>query len=167
MVRFGLAASTVVSIGGLSSLLRAAEPAHGVFDPVAFFSGRTEGSGMLDEVMASPRAVRVTSFGALRAGGLFVMDQTVDVAGDPTKRRQWQLRQAAPGRFGGTLSDARGPVTATCVGNTMRIAYTMTNGMKVDQMLTLAADGRSVSNAMKIRRFGITVATLAETIRKV
>ncbi len=164
-VRTGFAVSTLATLGGMPSLLRAAGPA--AFDPVAFFTGRTEGSGTLDEVMASPRAVRVSSIGTLRAGGLFVMDQTVDIAGDPTKRRQWQLRQAVPGRFTGTISDARGAVTALVAGNTMRIDYTMTNGMKVQQVLTCSADGRTVSNAMKIRKFGIRVATLAETIRKV
>jgi hypothetical protein len=97
-----------------------------------------------------------------------VIDQTVKIAGDPAKQRRWQLRQAAPGRFSGTISDAKGPVTAVVSGNRMDVRYTMKErGLKVAQVLTLASDGRSAHNSMKIRKFGIVVATYVETIRKV
>ena len=38
--------------------------------------------------------------------------------------------------------------------------------MSVSQVLTMASDGQSVQNAMKIRKFGIVFATIDETIRK-
>ncbi|HTM96138.1 MAG TPA: hypothetical protein VL100_10020, partial [Croceibacterium sp.] len=78
------------------------------FDPIAFFSGRTDGVGKLDEVMASPKKTHVTGTGWVRPNGLFVIDQTVEVEGDTVKHRQWQLRQTTPGHFNGTLSDAKG-----------------------------------------------------------
>jgi hypothetical protein len=137
------------------------------FDPVEFFSGRTEGTGSLDTITASPKATHVTGVGTMRAGGLFVLDQTVDIAGDPTRHRQWQLRETAPGQFRGSLSDAKTPVTASVTGNRLRIRYTLRDGVGVDQTLTLAADGRSAANTMKLRKFGIGVGTLTETIRKV
>jgi hypothetical protein len=136
------------------------------FDPIAFFSGRTDGVGKLDQVMASPKATHVMGTGSVRPGGLFVIDQTVEVEGDPVKHRQWRLRQTTPGHFSGTLSDASGPVTGVVTGNRMQIGYTMKGGMKVQQVLTLAPDGRSLGNSMKIRKFGIVVATVIETIRK-
>ena len=144
-----------------------AQAAARPFDPVAFFSGRTEGVGTLDEVMASPVATHVTGMGALQANGVFVIDQTVKVTGKPVEHRRWQLRQTAPGKFSGTISDAKGPVTGVVTGNRMRIGYTMRKGgMKVDQVLTLAPDGKSLSNSMKVRKLGILVATMVETIRK-
>lgn len=169
VVRIGLAASTLASTGGMASLARAVEPRPGAaVDPVAFFTGRTEGTGSLDEIAASRKAMRCVGVGAVRAGELFVLDQTVEIAGEPTKRRQWQLRQTAPGQYGGTISDARGPVTIAVAGNRMRIAYTMKDGgMRVESVLTLASDGRSAVNSTKIRKFGFVVATLDETIRKV
>lgn len=168
-----VAVAAAISYAASHSPARAAAPGRAaatparVFDPVAFFSGRTEGAGILDEAMSSPKTTRASSVGSVRAGGLLVIDQTVEVEGEPTRQRQWQLRQTAPGRFSGTLSDAKGPVTGVIAGNRMQIAYTMKEGgMKVDQVLTLAADGRSVTNNMKIRKFGIVVAKVAETIRK-
>jgi hypothetical protein len=136
------------------------------FDPVEFFSGRTEGTGALDTITASPRATHVTGVGTTRAGGLFVLDQTVEIEGDPVRHRQWQLRETAPGQFHGSLSDAKTPVTAAVTGNRLRIRYTLRDGVGVDQTLTLAADGRSAANAMKLRKFGIGVGTLTEVIRK-
>ena len=53
-------------------------------------------------------------------------------------------------------------------GNRMDVRYTMKErGLKVTQVLTLASDGRSAHNSMKIRKFGIVVATYVEIIRKV
>jgi hypothetical protein len=161
-----LAVSTVLLSGPSPVQAQVATPAR-TFDPVAFFSGRTEGIGTLDEVMASPKATHVTGTGSLQAGGLFVIDQTVKIAGEPVQTRQWQLRQTAPGKFSGTLSDAKGPVTGVVTGHRMKIGYTMKKGgMKVEQVLTLAADGKSLSNSMKVRKLGILVATMIETIRK-
>lgn len=159
----GLAAASLV---GGSSPIRAQAAAR-TFDPVVFFSGSTEGHGTVDEVLASPRKMHVTSSGALGASGVFVLNQTVRVEGDPVQKRQWQLRQTAPGRFSGTLSDASGPVTGVVTGHRMRISYKMKGGLKVEQMLTLASDGRSAANSMKVRKLGIVVATIVETIRKI
>lgn len=158
------AALFVLPLSGSVSL-NAAAPAR-AFDPVAFFSGRTEGHGTVDEIAASPKSMHVTGTGTLRADGVFVIDQTVRIQGDPAKQRRWHLRQISPGRFGGTISDASGPVSGVVTGSRMQISYTMKGGMKVSQTLTLSADGRSLSNAMKVRKFGIVVATVAETIRK-
>ena len=43
----------------------------------------------------------------------------------------------------------------------------MRGGLRVDQVLTIAAGGQTASNVMKISKFGMTVATLTETIRRV
>jgi carbon monoxide dehydrogenase subunit G len=158
-----LAVSAAASAGGPSPLR--AQAAR-TFDPIAFFTGSTEGHGTVDEVLASPRKIHVTGSGALKSG-VFVLDQTVRIEGDPATRRQWQLRQTAPGRFSGSVTDATGPVTGVVTGQRMQINYKMKGGMKVEQVLTVAADGRSAANRMKVRKLGIVVATVVETIRKV
>jgi hypothetical protein len=157
---------STLALGGPSPVQ--AQVAARAFDPVAFFTGRTESTGTLDEVMASPVATHVTGMGSLQANGVFVIDQTVKIVGKPVEHRRWQLRQTAPGKFTGTISDAKGAVTGVVTGNRMQIKYTMKKGgMKVEQVLTAAADGRSVTNSMKVRKLGIVVAKLVETIRKV
>jgi hypothetical protein len=143
-----------------------AEAAVEGFDPVAFFTGRTTGSGTLRKMLSSPQATHVSGVGALRHDGVLVLDQTVAIAGEPTKRRQWQLRQTAPGRFAGTLSDARDQVAAEVSGTRLTIRYTMKDGMRVEQQLTIAPGGQSARNAMKFRKMGIVVGTLDEVIRR-
>lgn len=163
-----LAALACASFVGRPSPVQAqAKVAARAFDPVAFFTGRTESTGTLDEVMASPVATHVVTMGSLQANGVFVMDQTVKIVGKPVEQRRWHLRQTAPGKFSGTITDAKGPVTGTVTGNRMQIHYTMKKGgMKVEQVLTAAPDGRSLTNSMKVRKLGIVVAKLVETIRK-
>ena len=43
----------------------------------------------------------------------------------------------------------------------------MKNGMEVRQLLALQADERTVLNHLEVRKFGVRVAQLDETIRKV
>ena len=42
----------------------------------------------------------------------------------------------------------------------------MKGGLKVDQKLTLQSDGRTLLNRLKVEKFGVRVATVEETIRK-
>jgi len=171
-LRFALAISLVVALGGVRAPLRAATAnpdavmPERIFDPVAFFTGATVGNGSLKKVFSSPKASHVAGFGRLRRDGRLALDQTVTIAGEPVKTRQWLLRQTGPGQFAGTLSDASGPVEAQVSGSLLMIHYTMDGGMAVDQVLTIAEDGQSARNVMKIRKFGLVVATLNETIHR-
>jgi hypothetical protein len=136
------------------------------FDPITFFTGATESTGSLKQTFSSAKATRVSGFGAMRGNGQFVLDQTMTVSGEPAKKRQWQLHQISPGHFGGTISDGKGPVTIDVAGNRLLIKYTMTNGLKVQSVLTIDPGGRSGHNHSTVRKWGITAATLDETISK-
>lgn len=153
---------------GAQMRLDAATPAPARdFDPAAFFTGSTEGHGALKKVFSSPQATHVTGFGAMRADGVLVIDQTVKIEGEKTTNRHWEIRETKPGTYSGTISDAKGVVAGTVSGNQMRIRYKMREGgFSVAQVLTVASDGRSLHNAMRIHKFGIAVATIDETIRK-
>lgn len=142
--------------------LAAAPPA---FDPLRFFAGRTEGTGRLHIVMRHPRTVRVHGRGRVQ-GGELVLAQTVDEAGAPLRSREWRIRQIAPGRYAGTLSDAHGPVTGEASGDTLNLRYKAKGGVAIEQRLRLAPDGRSAANRLVARKLGIVVARLDETIRK-
>ena len=48
----------------------------------------------------------------------------------------------------------------------LTIAYTSNDGMRITQTVTLAGDGQSARNLMRVRKFGMTVATLDETITR-
>ena len=135
------------------------------FDAVAFFTGNTTGEGKLKKMFSAAQVVRVTGRGRVE-GGVLVLDQTVSITGEPKRERQWRLRAGAPGRWSGTLSDAKGPVLAQASGAVLTIAYTSDDGMGITQTVTLAPDGQSARNRMKIRKLGMTVATIDETITR-
>ena len=159
-----LAAAAALATLALPAALLA-QPAARTFDPVAFFEGQTTGEGQLRKIMSAAKATRVTGRGRIE-GGVLVLDQSVAIAGEPRRERQWRLHAVAPGRWAGTLSDARGPVNASAAGAVLTIAYTSNDGMGITQSVTLARDGQSARNLMKVRKFGMTVATLDETITR-
>jgi hypothetical protein len=144
----------------------AVSPPGATFDPVAFFAGRTTGEGRLKKVFSAEQATHVVSFGKVAEDGALVLDQTVRIEGDKVRNRQWRLRKVSPDRFEGTLSDAKGPVVATVERGELHIAYTDKDGFAFRQRLTLAPGGRQAHNLMKVRRFGLTIATVDETITR-
>ena len=77
----------------------------------------------------------------------------------------WHLRQTAPDRFEGTLTDAASPVRVDVTKGGVQIQYTGQNSLNFDQLLTQVS-ATEVHDQIKIRRFGITVAHFDETIRK-
>ena len=157
----------ILAIGALLVTVPAAAPAQTArgFDPVTFFTGRTTGEGRLKKLFSSAQTTHVVGRGRIE-GGVLVLDQSVAIAGEPRRDRQWRLRAISPGHWAGTLSDARGPVNASAAGAVLTIAYTSNDGMGIVQSVTLAADGRSARNLMKVRKLGMTVATLDETITR-
>ena len=136
------------------------------FSPQRFFAGRTEGTGELKTLFSPRHTVRVHGSGRVDADGTLILDQSVDEQGKPAKQREWRIHETAPGRYTGTLSDATGPVVANVTGNRLDIRFEMKGGLAAEQWLDLAPDGRSARNHMSIRKLGIVVATLNETIRK-
>jgi hypothetical protein len=155
-----------VSVPPIEGASKGAEVAAPAFPVDRFFAGRTEGEGVLTVMMSGSRSVRVSSRGRTEADGAIALDQTIWEQGKPARSRSWWLRQVAPGRYAGTLSDAAGPITGEARGGRLHLRFKTRGGMKVDQWLTLAPDGRSARNVLRVRKLGLTVAALEETIRK-
>ena len=146
-------------------LAGAPAPATPVFDPLRFFAGATRGQATLKIILRSTRSVCVQGRGRVTPDGTMVLDQRVEQEGKAPKTRQWRIRAVGQGRYAGTLTDATGPVTGEATGNRLHLSYP-TGRIRIDQWLTLSADGRSAQNRLVARRFGITLARLEETIRK-
>ncbi len=136
------------------------------FDPIAFFTGETEGDGRLKVMFSRSKTMRVIGHGALQDDGTLVLDQTVMTAGDRPKTRQWRIRQTAPDHYAGSLSDASGPVRLDVTGNRLRIRYHAKGGLGFSQVLTLGPGGQVARNVMHVRKMGMVVATILETIRR-
>ncbi len=136
------------------------------FDPISFFAGRTEGVGRMKIAFGPTREVRVHGRGAVLADGTIVLTQDVDRANKPPEHREWSIRETAPGRYAGTLSDAGGPIVGETVDDRLHLSYRSKSGYAVDQWMSLAPDGRSAANRLTARKMGVVVAHLDETIRK-
>jgi hypothetical protein len=143
----------------------ASAPATGDFNPVDFFSGRTHGDGVLKVIFQPSKTISVDSVGHSEKDGSLVLEQVIHEPGKPPRTRYWRLRETAPGRFEGTLTDAASDVRITQSGNTVRIRYHGKDHLDFDQLLTPAGPGR-VDNHMRVKRFGIVVAHFDEVIRK-
>ena len=131
-----------------------------------FFVGRTEGSGTVDVMLSGRHAVRDRGAGRM-VGDTLVLEQVVEEEGKPARRRSWRLTRSGGSEITGTISDARGPVTGSVSGNTITLRYRMAEGPSVVQTITLQPGGRSARNRMSFRRFGMNVATVETTIRRV
>ncbi len=143
-----------------------AAPAPPAFDPLRFFAGHTRGVAALKVILRSRRPVLVRGTGTILPDHSLSLEQSVIEGDKPPRTRRWRLREVAPGRYSGTLTDARGPVDGIVEGKTMRLRFTSTGGFRVRQTLTLLPDGRTLANRLEAKRFGITVAVLTERISK-
>jgi hypothetical protein len=147
----------------LAVLLAAPAPATA---PEQFFVGRTEGVGTASVMMSGKHGVRVHSRGRIARDGALILEQVVEEEGKPARRRTWRLVRSG-NRISGSITDARGPVTGDVTGSVFHLRYRMADGPTVEQWITIQPGGRSAQNRMVFRKFGMKVATVAETIRRV
>jgi hypothetical protein len=134
--------------------------------PMAFFEGRTVTEGTTKVVMRKPYTVRSDGVGRIESDGTLLLVQKVEEDGKPPRERRWRIRQVAPNRFTGTMSDASGPVEVEKVGSRFRFSFRVKGGLAVEQWLTPLADGSSARSTLTVRKLGIAVATGEAMIRR-
>lgn len=154
--------------GGCVSVRHSApqRPTAPAFDPIAFFSGATEGYGTLKIVLKGPQPTLVEGHGRIDGDGAITLDQTVRRGDTAPTRRTWHLRRVAAGRYTGTLTDASGPVSGEVSGNRLHLAFAMKGGTQAQQWLYLEPGGQAARNVMVVRKLGLPVARLDETIMR-
>lgn len=160
-----MAAAVSLAMTGCGTAILLPADTGARLDPMTFFAGRTSGEARLDKVGSGPVRVSVDSIGR-RQGNALVLDQVIREGEKPPRSRRWTMRPVGPDLYSGTLTDAAGPVSVRVEGPRAYIAYTMKNGMTVEQQLALQPDRRTVLNHLRVKKFGIEVAELTETIRK-
>jgi hypothetical protein len=149
-------------------LAAAAPPAAPGQGPEHFFVGRTEGVGVVHVIMSGRHAVHDRSHGRIERGGTLIIDQVVEEEGKPVRNRVWRLSRSGTNGITGSISDARGPVTGDVAGNVLHLRYRLVEGgVSVEQWITLQPGGRTAMNRMTFRRFGVSVATVQEVLRRV
>ena len=136
------------------------------FSPQAFFSGKTVGEGTLDVVFSRPSHTHVEGLGEVKKNGTLILVQRVKEGDKPPRTRTWHIRPVGGGNFQGTLSDAKGPISADVRGNLLHIRFTGKDGLENEQWLYLQPGGRVARNRLVVSKFGIRLATLDEIITK-
>lgn len=162
MFRFLTIALSLALAASISPPATAAEGEH---DPLAFFEGTTESVSTVKVVLKKPFKSRALGTGKISPDGSLVLVQRVEGEG-PARSRRWHIRQVAPGRFTGTMSEATGPVSIEEVGGRYRFRFKMRGGLAVEQWVTPGADGRSARNRVTVRKFGVKVGHSEGVIRK-
>ena len=154
---------TILLTLAVASAAPAAEPK---LDMLAFFSGHTHADNLIKIALHGPHKLIVDSIGGRNKEGQFVLIDTVQEEGKPTRKRTWVMHPDGPNHFTGSLSDANGPVDVTVSGNSASIRYVMKEGgLKVQQDLQLRSDG-TLSNHVIAKKFGLKFAQVDGTIRK-
>lgn len=153
-------------LSGVAAPQMVGQTAGPAFSPIDFFSGNTAGEGVFRRIAARHRAVHVRGRGTVRDGDTILLDQRVEVSGKPPRDRRWTLHALGDGRYTGVLSEAVGPVTGEVRGSVFKIRFHAKGGFRIQQTMRLQPDGRTVENHLVVRKFGIRVAVLDETIRK-
>jgi hypothetical protein len=137
------------------------------FDAVAFFENRTEGKGVLKIVGRRSEPTLVEGLGRVTIEHAIDLYQSVKRGNRLATHRQWHLRPDGAGGYIGTLTDAVGPVLGTVDGNRLHIVFLLKGRLKADQWLYLDKGGMIAHNIMIIRKLGMPVARLDETITRI
>ena len=134
-------------------------------DLTAFFAGRTHADNKLKIAFTATVPLIVDSVGRME-GKEFVLVDTVHEGDKPVRMRKWVTHEVAPGHYAGTLSDATGPVDIVVSGDRATIGYVMKGGLNIEQVMQLQPGGRTLSNHVVARKFGLKFAHVDGTIRK-
>ena len=158
-----LGALTIVAI----SLLPSAAVAESDQAPLQFFSGKTEMVSTIKVIMKKPFRSRAIGNGRILSDGSLSLAQQVFDEGQPTKQRNWKIRQIASGHYAGTMTEAVGPVTVEEVDGKYRFKYKMKGNLAVEQWMTPLAGGNAAKSTVTVRKFGMKVASSTGIIKRV
>ncbi|WP_185829132.1 DUF3833 family protein [Sphingomonas ginkgonis] len=135
-------------------------------DPLRFFEGRTETQGMVKVMFHKPYRTHSIGVGRIEPDGSLTLIQRVEDEGKPVQERRWRVRQIGVDRYSAAMSEAVGPVDIDKVGDRYRFRFTMQGNLSAEQLMTPLPGGRSATNTVKVKRFGLTVATSDGVVRK-
>ena len=133
-------------------------------DPMRFFEGKTESISTIKLMMRKTYRSRTIGSGEID-DGILKLVQRVHEEGKAPYDRRWRMRQVAPGRFTGSMSEAAGPVTVEQVGERYRFRFKMKGNVSIEQWLMPLPGGTSARTRLSIRKMGLTVGKSEGVIR--
>lgn len=139
------------------------------FDFESFFEGQTISTATLRTIGGGERRLAVDGVGVKNPDGAFSLKQTIRWADGDVDRRTWRMRRLGQDRIEAEVEGVRGLAFGRVMGPTFTVSYTFDEGpgIRMQHWMTLQPDGRSVRNIAVGRVFGVPVARLDETFRRV
>ena len=163
--------ATARVLGALALVSATALPASSISDsgqaPLRFFAGKTEMVSTVKVMMKKPYHSRTVGNGRILGDGSLALVQQVYEEGRSGQSRNWQIRQVAPNKYIGTMTEAVGPVLVEEIGNRYRFKFRLKGNLAVEQWMTPLPDGKSARSNLTVRKFGMKVASSTGTIRKI
>jgi hypothetical protein len=135
--------------------------------PLQFFTGRTEMISTVKVLAKTPYLSRTLGNGRILSDGSLALIQQVFDPGKSPQQRNWTMRRLGPGRYGGTMSEAIGPVLVDEVDGRYRFRFRMKGNLSVEQWLTPLAGGNSAKSNLTVRKFGFRVASSVGVVRRI
>ncbi|HTG77978.1 MAG TPA: hypothetical protein VL553_00070 [Sphingomicrobium sp.] len=162
--RLLFAALPIVLVGASASAVTSSPDSAS--DPMRFFDGKTESLSTIKLIMRKPYRSKTLGTGKIDSGVLKLV-QRVQEDGKAPYQRLWKIRQVAPGRFSGSMSEATGPILVEQVGERYRFRFKMKGNLSIEQWLIPMPGGTTAQSKLSIRKYGMIVGRSEGTIRKI
>jgi hypothetical protein len=135
--------------------------------PLNFFEGVTDSQGTMKVILNRPYRTHSTGIGRIAGDGSLLLVQRVEDEGKVPHERRWLIRQAGPGHYAGSMSEATSPVVIDEIDGRFRFRFSMKGHLSVEEWLAPLVGGATARTTITVRKFGMTVATSEAMIRKV
>ncbi len=144
-----------------------------VFDPLAFFTGRAESTGVMENRRGVPvKRVRTWTQGTWKNDVLHLEQELVFDDDRPT-HRSWQLRRIDTHHFEGTANDMVGKARGEAHGNVFHWSFILATqpgnplaNVRMSQWMHLQPDGRTMLNHTTISKAGVVLRQVTEQFRR-
>lgn len=140
-----------------------------LFDPVAFFTGETTSSGVLETRGGNPQQRVTTATSGRVVDGVLLLEQELRFSGRPPQHRSWRIRKLDAHRYEATANDMIGVARGEAHGNAFHWSFTLAlspgnplANVRMSQWMYLQPDGRTLINHSTIRKAGIVLAHVTE-----
>ncbi|MGV3661141.1 MAG: DUF3833 family protein [Prosthecobacter sp.] len=144
-----------------------------VFDPLLFFTGRTESTGVMENRRGVPvKRVKTKTRGQWQDNVLH-LEQELVFDDDPPTHRSWKLRRIDEHHFEGTANDMVGTARGEAHGPMFHWSFILAAkpgnplaNVRMSQWMHLQPDGRTMVNHTTITKAGIVLRQVTEQFRK-
>ncbi len=166
-----LCSSVAASAGSLSPRDFAA--GRPLFDPIRFYTGHTRSWGIFeDRAGAATKRITTETWGRM-VGRELVLEQNLNIEGEPQSHRSWRIRRLDAHHFAATASGIIGEARGEAYGNAFQWSFTLAvkpgnplYQVTMTQRMYLQPDGRTMINRDTVRKFGVLLAEVTEEFRR-